>query len=121
VKAWKLLLPVPVIAALAMVPQEPQAKAADATEADQSAVMSMSELRYINLQGAAESVPARNVVEIRLLEDHAQHIRLELLYENGDYSMVDAQAFHLIRAGTSSREVRLVRSKQSRLRFPRLP
>jgi hypothetical protein len=119
VKVWKLLLPVPVVAALAMMPQDPQT--VDPALNDQATVVSISELNYINQQGSEVRVPARNVVEVRFLEDHAHHIRLELLYENGDYSLVDAQAFHLLRNGTSSREVRLVRGKQSRMRFPRLP
>ena len=53
-----------------------------------------------------------------LPEQSPESVRLELLYDNGDYSMVDAQAFHLLRAGQSTREVKLVRGKQSRMRFP---
>lgn len=117
--AWKLLLPVPVVAALAMTPQDPTP--VDPTVADISAVATISELTYVNLQGTPTVVPARNVVEIRFLDDHDEHIRLELVYENGDYSLVHAQAFHLIRSGNSPREVRLVRGKQTRMRFPRLP
>lgn len=118
-KAWKLLLPVPVIAAIAMVPQDPPP--AEPKSADQAAVTSISELQYITLQGTPSVVSARNVVEIRLIEDHAEHIRLELMYENGDYSLIDAQGFHLLRNGPSAREVRLVRGAQARMRFPRLP
>lgn len=118
-KAWKLLLPVPVVAALAMAPQDPQAT--DPALADQASVTSISELQYITLQGTPNVVPARSVVEIRFIEDHADHIRLELMYENGDYSLIDAQGFHLLRNGASAREVRLVRGKQARMRFPRLP
>lgn len=121
-KAWKLLLFVPVLAALAMVPQEPQAPAAAAAEsADVTAVVSLAELRYVDMQGNSQTVPARNVTEIRFFDDNSQRVRLELSYENGDYSLVDAQAFHLLRAGASTREVRLVRSKSQRMRFPRLP
>ncbi len=117
-KAWKLLLPVPVVAALAMVPQDPQPVAADAV--DQAMNATISELQYVNLQGNPHVVSARAVVEIRFVEDHTDHIRLELIYENGDYSLIDAQAFHLLRNGGSAREVRLVRSKQARMRFPKL-
>jgi hypothetical protein len=67
------------------------------------------------------TVPSKNVVEIRYLEDHNEHIRLELLYDNGDYSMIDAQTFHVLRSGTTQREVKLVRGKRSKLRFPKLP
>jgi len=115
-KAWKLLLPVPFVAALSMVPQG-QDKTAD----EITAVVQMSELRYTTPDGASQAVSARNVVEIRVLTDQAPGIRLELLYENGDYSMVDAQAFHLLRNAGSTREVKLVRGKVAQMRFPRLP
>jgi hypothetical protein len=125
VKAWKLMLPVVlVLAAVAMVPQDPQTPTpqhADAALADQVAVITMSELKYMDLQGVAVCVPARSVIEIRLVEDRPEHIRLELIYENGDYSLINAQSFHLLRNGQTPREVRLVRSQQSRMRFPRMP
>jgi hypothetical protein len=116
VKAWKLLLPVPFLIALAFVPQ---GQAPDTTPPDVVLNASISELNYVNQQGVTTSVPARNVVEIRVVEDVAHAIRLELYYDNGDYSLVDATSFHLIRAGSGVREVRLVRGKQSRMRFPK--
>lgn len=116
--AWKPLLLVPVVAAFALPPQDPPS--ADPLQ-EQAAVTSMSELRYVTLQGDPVVVPAKNVVEIRLLEDVSSRLRLELVYENGDYSLIDAQAFHLLRNGPSAREVRLVRGKASRMRFPRMP
>jgi hypothetical protein len=118
VKAWKLLLPVPIVAALAMVPQDPQN--ADPSLTEQAVVVSISDLQYVNLQGTAHTVTARSVVEIRLIEDQGQHIRLELTYDNGDYSLIEAQTFHLLRTGQSSREVKLVRCKPARMRFPRI-
>lgn len=113
-KTWKLLLLVPLLAVLAMVPQ---GQAPD----DQATIVSLAELHYVGQNGTPTVVSARNVVEIRMLEDCTDHIRLELVYDNGDYSMVDATAFHLIRSGSGSREVKLVRSKTTRVRFPRLP
>ncbi len=118
-KAWMIAVPVLALAAVAMVPQDPLA--ADPSLVDQTAVTTISELQYINLQGTSTSVAARSVVEIRLLEDAGDHLRLELLYENGDYSLIQAQGFHLLRNGGTSREVRLVRGKSARMRFPRLP
>ncbi len=115
VKAWHLALPLPVVAALAMVPQG-QGPLPD----DPVAIVSMSELQYVNMQGATVSVSARNVVEIRLLEECLDSIRLELLYDNGDYSLLTAQGMHILRSG-GSREVKLVRGKSARMRFPRLP
>ncbi|MBL8724465.1 MAG: hypothetical protein JNK49_10490 [Planctomycetes bacterium] len=117
-KAWKLLLPVPILLALAMVPQGRQ-DAGDPSLADIVHVLPISELNYVNQQGTTTVVSSRNVVEIRVLEDHPHGIRLELYYDNGDYSLVDAQAFHLLRNAGPTREVRLVRGKQARMRFPK--
>jgi hypothetical protein len=116
-KAWKLLLPVPLIAALSMVPQGQEKNADD----EVTTVLQMSELRYTTPDGATQAVSARSVVEIRILTDHTPGIRLELLYDNGDYSMIDAQAFHLLRNAGATREVKLVRGKVAQMRFPRLP
>ena len=117
-KAWKLLLPVPFLVAIAMVPQNPQ-NPGDPSLVDATSVVAISELDYVNQQGATTVVSARNVVEIRLVEDAQHAIRLELFYENGDYSLIDAQAFHLLRNGGSTREVRLVRGNKARMRFPK--
>ena len=116
-KAWKLLLPVPFVFALAFVPQAQNPP--DTTPADLVHVTSIAELSYVTLQGVATSVSARNVIEIRVIEDVAHAIRLELYYENGDYSLIDASAFHLIRAGASTREVKLVRGRQAHMRYPK--
>ena len=119
-KAWKLLLPVPFLFALAFVPQaQNPADKPDNTPPDLVLVTSIAELNYVNLQGVVTSVSARNVTEIRVIEDVAHAIRLELFYENGDYSLIDVAAFHLIRAGASTREVKLVRGKQGHMRYPK--
>jgi hypothetical protein len=119
----KCLLPVSVVAAVAMVPQDPQPLQTQlpVPSTEQVNVVTLSDLQYVNLQGVSTTVAARQVVEIRLLEECTQHIRLELVYDNGDFSLLDVQAFHLLRNGSASREVRLVRSKSDRMRFPRLP
>lgn len=119
-KAWKSLFIVPAVAALAMVPQDPQ-NANNPDTTDSSAVILMSELQYSTPQGNTVAVSARSVAEIRFIEDHEQSIRLELIYDNGDYSLIDAQSFHLLRSGQSTREVRIIRGKGARMRYPRLP
>jgi hypothetical protein len=102
------------------MPQDPAAPTPP-VQSEAIAGATISELHYINQQGTLTVVAARNLVEVRLIEDRDDHIQLELIYENGDYSLINAQAFHLIRNGTGSREVRFVRSKPERMRFPRLP
>jgi hypothetical protein len=127
VKTAFLFLSLPIAAALSLAPQNQQnpqdpqdAPATAAQPAEHVAVITLSEMQYIDLQGKTTVVPARNVAEIRVFDDEQRQIRLELTYDNGDYSLIDAQAIHILRNGPSAREVRLVRSPQSRMRFPKL-
>ncbi|MBX3462641.1 MAG: hypothetical protein KF830_05690 [Planctomycetes bacterium] len=120
--AWTLLLPIPLVAAVTFVPgaappQGPEKPAGD----DVTAVVQLSELHYTTPDGVSKVVPGRSVVEIRVLTDAESHIRLELLYDNGDYSLIDALAMHLLRNRGGSHEVRLVRGRSEKMRFPRLP
>ena len=118
VKATVLILTLPIATAMVMAPQD---AAKTQKPQDPTAVMTLSEMQYTDLQGKTVVVSARNVVEIRLLGDNDERVRLELLYDNGDYSLIDAQALHLLRNGPSTREVKLVRAKGTDLRFPQLP
>ncbi len=119
-KTWQVLLPVPcVLALLAMVPQDPQGTQ-DPSVTDVSNVMQVSELQYVDLQGKTSVVPSRNVFEVRLLEDTERGMRIEILYDNGDYSLIDAQAMHILRSGKDPMDVRFVRSARSRMRFPKM-
>lgn len=120
-KASMLLLVPAVAATLALVPQDPVAQDGQPKATDTVAITNLSDIQYTDLQGKTTTVSARNVVEVRLLEDVGLHVRVELVYENGDYSMIDAQSVHVLRHGTGSREVRLVRTNRAGMRFPRLP
>jgi len=118
-KTWLKLLPVPVVLGLlAMMPQSDQGTQ-DPNVADIVQVMQMTELHYVDMQGKSTVVPSRNVFEVRMLEDVPQGIRIELLYDNGDYSLIDAQAVHILRSGKEPMDVRFVRSVRSRMRFPK--
>lgn len=119
-KTWQMLLPIPfVVALLAMMPQSDQGMQ-DPNAADVVQVLSMTELHYVDLQGKSNVIPSRNVFEVRLLDDSPQHMRFELLYENGDYSLIEAQGLHILRTGKESMDVRFVRSVRSRMRFPKM-
>lgn len=125
-KAALLLLPLPIAAALAFAPpgtraQDPDLQATGQAPIETAATIELAEMQYIDLQGNTTVVSARNVVEIRVLEDQPNHIRLELLYENGDYSLLTAQAIHLLRSGASPRTVKIIRTTTAGMRFPRLP
>ena len=89
---WKLLIAVPVLAAIAMVPQG-ESVATPPTEI--SHVVSISELQYRTPDGKTTTVSAKNVVEIRLIDDITDNIRLELYYENRDYSLVEVVGFEV--------------------------
>ena len=117
------MLSLPIAAALAFAPaQQDPAKAKQELEpAEVAKVLSISEMQYVNLQGKTVTVPARNVVEIRVLQAGAEGVQLELLYDNGDYSLIHAQAMHVLRNLGATREVRLVRSGETSMRFPNLP
>src|SRR5262245_38186858 len=120
-KTWKMLLPVPCVAALvAMMPQRAQGPE-DPAVTDVSTILRVSELQYVDLQGKTSVIPSRNVFEVRMLEDMPQGIRLEILYDNGDYSLVDAQALHVLRSGHEPMDIRFVKSSRARSRYPKLP
>ena len=124
-KATLTLLSLPFVAALAMAPasrvpagQDPQPAVADPNVHD--ATLMLSELQFTDLQGKTTVVPARSVQEIRLLEDGGDRVRIELTYQNGDWSLVDTQAMHLLRNGPTAHEVKLVRCSRTGMKFPRL-
>ena len=118
-KASLITLALLLAATLAFVPQDPKASAEPAHQ--DSSVISLSEMQYVDRQGNTRVVPSTQIVEIRVFDDDSDHVRLELLYDNGDYSLIDAQALHILRSGTPTREVRLVRASREHMRFPKLP
>lgn len=123
-KAPLLLLLLPIVAALAFTPnqtalQDPQSTAN--REQLVSTIISLSELQIEDMKGSVLRIPARRVVEVRMFDDMADHVRVEILYENGDYSMIAGQAIHILRSGDGTRDVKLIRTKLRSMRFPRLP
>lgn len=120
-KSWKVLIPVPFVALLlAMVPQDPQG-ATKANPLLQSKITRISAVQYVDSAGETQQISSRNVVEVRVLDGSHPNIRFEVLYENGDYSMIDAQALHILRSGNDKMNVRLARCPDSLQRFPILP
>ncbi|MCK5942411.1 MAG: hypothetical protein KAI24_10610 [Planctomycetes bacterium] len=120
-KASLLFLSLPIAAALAFAPSQSGSQDPQDPKPENIVVLPISEVQYVDLQGTLKVVPARNVVEVRVFDDQPHSVRLELLYENGDYSLIDAQAMHILRKNGASRDVRLVRTQRSTMRFPRLP
>ena len=114
----KVLLPVPFLLLLpAMAIQDPEKGAS----IDPQHVVRLSQLQYVDALGQTQSIPARNMLEVRAVVDAPEGMRLEVFYENGDYSLLDVRGFHLIRAGQDVQEVRFTRTKVERLGFPKIP
>ena len=120
-KASLLFLSVPIAAALALAPPRSASQDPQDPKAENIVVMPIASVQYVDMQGKVKTVPATNVVEVRVFDDHAESVRLELLYDNGDYSLIDAQTMHLLRKNGTTRDVRLVRTQREMMRFPRLP
>ena len=120
-KASLLLLSLPIAAALAFAPNPLRQDPKPAEPTESSSIISMTTLQVKDLQGSTSNISAQTVVEIRIFDGINNHIRVELLYENGDYSLIDAQAIHMLRTGGASRDVKLIRTQPTRMRFPRLP
>ena len=126
-KAKFLIFALPIAATLAFTNIQPTAQNPQAVDntakskKEEGAVISFSEMQYTDSQGSRHSIPARLLAEVRLLQDRDQGLTFELIYDNGDYSLLRAQSTHLIRVGPSRRDVRIVRSQESEMRFPRLP
>ena len=120
-KASLLFLSLPIAAALAFAPNQSSQDPKPVEPDESSSIISMATLQVKDLQGSISSISAQTVVEIRIFDGINDHIRVELLYENGDYSLIDAQAIHMLRTGGVSRDVKLIRTQPKRMRFPRLP
>ena len=65
------------------------------------------------------TVLAKGLLEVRLIAIATEGIRLELLYQNGDYSMVKPTSFHFVRkADAGSYEVLVTRTDIHGMAFP---
>jgi hypothetical protein len=65
-------------------------------------------------------IPARNISKIWLVVmDHCQ-ARLEILFENRDYSMIECEGFSIIRrsGSHSAVDVPIVRTRTAGMAFP---
>jgi hypothetical protein len=104
-----------------MLPQNPHGTdPAPAQSTGQVQVVQNTGLEYTDIQGKLVAIPARSVVEIRMPEDSNGSPRFELSYQNGDYSLIQTQAMHLLRSGREPMDVRFFRSTQAQMRLPKL-
>ena len=78
-------------------------------------------LQYVNAQGELREVRAADLRSMHLLlAQETGLMRMELVYENNDYSSVEMRDFHLIRrsSAASSADVPVVRSLIQGMSFP---
>lgn len=88
----------------------------------QETVWSFTVLQYSNLRGDLVEVPARNIAKIWLLKDEDGDLRMELLYQNRDYSSLSIRDFSLIRSSPAAVavDVPVVRTSISGMTFPEM-
>lgn len=85
-----------------------------------SARVSFGALTYTEAGGQTPvTVLAKGLLEVRLLQVPTEGIRLEILYQNGDYSMIKPTSFHFLRkADAGSYEVLVTRADVHGMAFP---
>lgn len=116
-RSRKLLLLLPLLAAIAALAAQDQDPAAEEIVAR----VRMAELQYTDQAGTLHAIPASTIVQVRLFSDSGDRMLLEVYYENGDYTMLQPQSFSVIRKGSGAQEVQLVRTTRKRALFPAIP
>ena len=87
----------------------------------QQMVWNFAMLQYVNAQGELTEVRATDLRSMHLLlAEDTGLMRLELVYENNDYSSVELSDFHLIRrsSASGSADVSVIRSRVQGMSFP---
>ncbi len=121
--ACLLLLMAPFLTAWTLPPAAGVASPAQQGPQDdwrQELVWNFAVLQYVNARGEMVEVPARNMSRLYVLRGAEDQIRLEILFENRDYSSVETREFHLIRssAQVSAVDVAVVRDHFGGMAFP---
>ncbi len=86
----------------------------------QSTRLNFAVLQVTNAAGKSTEIPASTITKIWLIADSDGDLRMEVSYENGDYSSLELHDFHIIRRSNSlaSVDVPVVRTDMSGLAFP---
>ncbi|MCC6782467.1 MAG: hypothetical protein IT457_06465 [Planctomycetes bacterium] len=106
--------------------QDPQgAQSSQISRSDpfhQESTWSFTVLQYTNARGDVVEVPARNLSKIWLLKDEDGDLRMEILYQNRDYSSLAIRDFSVIRSSPSAVavDVPIVRTTISGMAFPEM-
>jgi len=72
-----------------------------------------AELQYVTATGTTVPIAAKDIDEIKLhTRPHGSQVLLEIYYQNGDYSLIQTEGFHIIRRGAAgTQEVSLIRTE----------
>ena len=110
---------IPVLAAPRVVPQDP-APAVRQAPFYQESSWNLAVLQYTNARGDVVEVPARLLTRVWLLKTPEGRLRMEILYENRDYTSVDIRDFSIIRSspGNAAVDVPIVRASIDGMAFP---
>lgn len=86
----------------------------------QESTWNLAVLQYTTLRGDVVEIPGRLLQKIWLLKTPEGRLRMELLYENLDYSSVDVRDFTIIRSspGQTAVDVPIVRAGIDAMAFP---
>lgn len=76
-------------------------------------------LQLTDAGGQTHTIPARNLLHVRLLKVEHGAPLVEIFYRNGDYSLLTMQALHVIhRSESPAEDVLLSRAHVDGMRFP---
>jgi hypothetical protein len=86
----------------------------------QESTWNFAVLQYASLTGDLVEIPARLLKRVWLLKTPEGRLRMELLFENLDYSSIDIRDFSIIRssAGQTAIDIPIVRGSIDRMAFP---
>lgn len=102
--------------------QDPQAATTQdpADSFRQESTWNFALLQYTDVNGSTVEVAARLVTKIWLLKSPEGDLRMEILYENRDYSSIAISSFSLIRssAGLTAVDVPIQRGSIESMAFP---
>lgn len=86
----------------------------------QAVAWNFAVLQYVNTRGELVEVPASRINRIALLRTADDRLRLEILFENKDYSLFVADEFHILRSAPNMTavDVPVVRDDFAAMAFP---
>lgn len=97
-------------------PQDPQRR----DPFQQQSVWNFAILQYTDSKGDVVEVPARDIARIHLLATVEDRLRMEIVYQNRDYSSIAIRDFSVIRTSptVTASDVPVMRGRFETMAFP---